>query len=78
MVQYQEDFAEWTGARTSATKGAEGLIESVTEEFGWAWVNKEDADIFWPWMIKAWAAQLVIILVYFGGILFLMKRKDAR
>jgi hypothetical protein len=57
-------------------KGAEGMIESITEEFGWAWVNKNDPAKFWPWLLRTWAAQIVIVCVYFGLILFLMKRKD--
>jgi hypothetical protein len=76
LVAYQEDLSKYNIARNSAVKGAEGLIESITEEFGWAWVNKNDQAKFWPWLLKTWSAQLVIICVYFGLILFLMKRKD--
>jgi hypothetical protein len=76
METYQEDYTAWEVARTGAVGGAEGLIESVTEEFGWAWVNKDDSEVFWSWMLKAWIAQLIIIAVYIGAILILIKRKD--
>jgi hypothetical protein len=76
METYQEDYTAWEVARTGAVGGAEGLIESITEEFGWAWVNKEDTGAFWSWMFTAWAAQLVIVGVYIGAILILIKRKD--
>jgi hypothetical protein len=76
MVQYQEDLSEYEIKRNSAVGGAEGLIESVTDEFGWAWVNKENPDEYWPWLFRTWVAQSIIILVYFVVILFLIKRKD--
>jgi len=76
MIEYQEAVSKWNIARNSAVKGAEGVIESVTKEFGWAWVDKDDPDKFWAWLFRAWAAQLIIILVYFVIILALIKRKD--
>jgi len=76
MVKYQEALSKYEMARNSAVKGAEGLIDSVTEEFGWAWVDKGNPNEFWPWLFKAWIAQCVIIFVYFLGILVLIKRKD--
>ncbi len=76
MIEYQEALAEYELKRNSAVKGAEGLIKNVRDEFGWAWVNKEDPGEFWPWLTTAWSAQLIIILVYFVLILYLIKRKD--
>jgi hypothetical protein len=76
MVKYQEALSKYEMARNSAAKGAEGLIDSVTEEFGWAWVDKDNPKEFWPWLFTTWIAQGVIIFVYFIGILFLIKRKD--
>jgi ABC-type multidrug transport system ATPase subunit/pSer/pThr/pTyr-binding forkhead associated (FHA) protein len=78
MTSYQEEYTEWEVARNSAVGGAEGLIENITEEFGWAWVNKEDPNIFWSWLIKAWFAQGVIIMILIGVILFMIKRKDVK
>ncbi len=76
METYQEDYTAWEVARTGAVGGAEGLIESLKGEFGWAWVNKEDSGIFWSWMLTAWSAQMIIIVIYIGVILILVKRKD--
>jgi len=76
MVKYQEALSKYEIARNSAVKGAEGLIESVTEEFGWAWVNKNNPQEFWPWLTRTWVAQGVLIGVYFIIILFLIKKKD--
>lgn len=78
MIEYQETLAEYELKRNSAVKGAEGLIESVRDEFGWAWVNKSNSDEFRSWLITAWSAQLIIILVYFVIILYLIKRKDVQ
>ncbi len=64
-------------ARNSAVATAEGVIKSIKKEFGWAFVNKHDPDIFWPWMVNTWVSQAVLIGVYFVIILFLIKRKDA-
>jgi hypothetical protein len=77
MVSYQEELSKWNITRNSAVKGAEGLIDSITAEFGWAWVDKDDPEVFYPWIIRTWVAQVIIILVYFVAILVLMKRKDA-
>lgn len=76
MESYQKDYTAWEVARTSAVGGAEGLIESITDEFGWAWVNKEDPLDFWPWMITAWVSQLTIISLFIVLIVILIKRKD--
>jgi hypothetical protein len=78
MAAYQEEYTEWEVVRTSAVGGAEGLIESITEEFGWAWVNKEDPDIFWAWLFRAWIAQLLIVTIFIGLILVMIKRKDVK
>jgi hypothetical protein len=77
METYQEDFLEYQSARTAAVNSAEAVIQAVTDEFGWAYVNKEDPDTYWTWLIKTWAAQLLLIGVYFVLILGLIKRKDA-
>jgi ABC transport system ATP-binding/permease protein len=76
MEAYQEDYTDWNVARTSAVGGAEGLIESITNEFGWAWVDKNDAVGFWSWMISAWVAQGIIITIFIGFVVILIKRKD--
>jgi hypothetical protein len=78
MADYQEEYTEWEVTRSSAIGGAEGLIESINEEFGWAWVDKDDPDIFWPWLFRAWLAQTIIILSFIGLTLVMIKRKDVK
>ena len=78
MLAYQEDKAKWDISRNSAVQAAESTIESVGEEFGWAWVNKEDQSVYQSWLVTVWFAQVVIIFVYFIIILFLVKRKDVK
>ena len=78
MTKYMEEAALYNVARVSAVKGAEGVIDSVTDQYGWAWVNKRDASLYFPWLVRAWIAQVEIILVYYLLILFLIKRKDVK
>jgi ABC-type multidrug transport system ATPase subunit/pSer/pThr/pTyr-binding forkhead associated (FHA) protein len=78
MSKYLEELARYNISRVSAVKGAEGIIEIVTEKYGWAWVNKDDPNIFRPWLFRSWFAQLEIVMVYFVMILVLIKRKDVK
>jgi ABC-type multidrug transport system ATPase subunit/pSer/pThr/pTyr-binding forkhead associated (FHA) protein len=76
MEDYQETRLEYEAARSTAINSAESVIGSVRDEFGWAYVNKHDAQVFWRWLLGTWAGQLVLILVYIVLILLLIKRKD--
>jgi ABC transport system ATP-binding/permease protein len=76
MAGYQEAITEYNVSREGAVKGAEGLIESASEQFGFGYVDKENPEVFWPWLMRAWRSQGVVILVYIVIILFLIKRKD--
>ncbi len=77
MEAFQKDRLAYESARNSAVATAEGVIKGIKKEFGWAFVNKHDPEIFWPWMVNQWVSQTVLIGVYFVIILFLIKRKDA-
>jgi hypothetical protein len=77
MEEYQKTLVKYETARNSAVERAEGLIENITEEFGWAWVNKEDPEVFRSWLFKAWGSQLAIVGVFVLVILILIKRKDS-
>ncbi len=59
-------------------KGAEGVIGSVTKQYGWAWVDKDDPKVYFPWLFNTWFAQIKITLAYFLLILYLIKRKDVK
>jgi ABC-type multidrug transport system ATPase subunit/pSer/pThr/pTyr-binding forkhead associated (FHA) protein len=78
MTQYLEDLARYNISRASAVSAAEGVINSVNEKYGWAWVNKRDPLIYIPWLLRTWFAQFEIMVVYFFLILFLIKRKDVK
>lgn len=76
IEDYQQARLTYESARGAAVQSAEGLIENISKEFGWAYVNKEDTAEFRSWLLKTWGAQVILIGVYFVLILFLIKRKD--
>jgi hypothetical protein len=78
MTKYQTDLATHTIARVSAVKAAEGIINSISEKYGWAYVNKKDPKIYFPWLFNTWISQVEIVAVYFVVILILIKRKDIK
>jgi ABC-type multidrug transport system ATPase subunit len=78
MTKYQEDLATYYVARISAVSTAEGIIKGMTDKYGWAYVNKKDPKIYFPWLFKTWISQVEIVAVYFVIILVLIKRKDVK
>jgi len=78
MTKYEEDLATYNIERVSAVKGGEGIIQGVYGQYGWAWVNKHDPKVYFPWLFQTWFAQVVIVAVYFVIILYLIKRKDVK
>jgi ABC-type multidrug transport system ATPase subunit/pSer/pThr/pTyr-binding forkhead associated (FHA) protein len=78
MIKYQEDRAKYEVARISAVNTAEGNIKGIIEKYGWAFVNKSDPKIYFPWLFKTWFAQVEIVAVYYVIILILIKRKDVK
>ncbi len=76
MVDYQANLVNWQIARAAAVEPAEGLIGSVRKDFGWTFVNKDDAGAFGRMLASTWSAQLIISGILFGLILVLQKRKD--
>jgi hypothetical protein len=77
-TSYQEDIARYNIERVSAVKIGEGIIETVTKQYGWAWVNKKDPKAYGAWLFQVWIAQVVIVVVYLAIILILIKRKDVK
>ena len=57
MLQYQEDLAKYTVARVTAVSAGEGLIDGVAVQSQWAWVDKSDPKIYYPWLFRTWIAQ---------------------
>jgi hypothetical protein len=78
MKKYQTDLAVYNISRVSAVKGAEGIIGSVTKQYGWAWIDKDDPDLYFPWLFDTWFAQIKISIIYIVIVLFLIKRKDVK
>jgi ABC transport system ATP-binding/permease protein len=78
ITKYQEDLAKYDVARISAVNTAEGNIQGTSASYSWAFVNKKDPKIYFPWLFKTWFAQIEIVAVYFVAILFLIKRKDVK
>jgi len=78
VTAYQTELAEWGIDRMSAISGAEGLIDTMNDKFGWTFVNKDDTVSYYMRIAYTWFAQGVIILILAGLILFLIKRKDAK
>ncbi len=72
----QEELIDWQMQRNAAVGAAEGLIDGLTQEFGWTFVNKNDAGQYWSRIFTAWFAQVVISSALFLLILFFIKRKD--
>jgi ABC transport system ATP-binding/permease protein len=76
MQEYQKDRLKYETARNSAVQQAEGVIKSITKEFGWAWVNKHDPQVYRAWLLRTWGAQGILVGIFLVIILFLIKRKD--
>ncbi len=76
MLQYQEDLAKYTVARVTAVSAGEGLIYGVAIQSQWAWVDKSNPKIYYPWLFKTWIAQAILVAAYFTICLILVKRKD--
>ncbi len=76
MIQYQEDLARYTVARVTAVSAGEGLIDGVAIQSKWAWVNKRDPTIYYPWLFRTWIAQVILVVAYFSICLILVKSKD--
>jgi ABC-type multidrug transport system ATPase subunit/pSer/pThr/pTyr-binding forkhead associated (FHA) protein len=72
---YQKALTNWNMNRSAAVNKAEGLLSRFQHDFGWAFVDKNDPGVFWPKMLTAWGAQIVIVTILFVVILFAISRK---
>lgn len=73
--RYQRTLADWNISRSSAVSRAEGLLSRYYDDFGWTFVDKDDDAVFWPRMLRAWGAQVLMIVTLFFVILFAISRK---
>jgi hypothetical protein len=76
MKAYQEEKATWEINRNAAVGKAEGLIDTFHKNFGWAFVDKNNASAYWSRLITVWGMQGLIILINFALILVFIYRKD--
>jgi hypothetical protein len=76
VITYQEQLALWQVGQGSAVSPAEFAVGKYYNDLGWTIVNKEDTGAYLAKITKAWLVQSFIILLLFGAILFLQKRKD--
>jgi hypothetical protein len=76
VLAYQEKLGKWEIARNGAVGLAEGIIRRFLEHFDWAIVDKQDKALYTETIIKTWASQATIILVFFALTLVSMKMKD--
>jgi ABC-type multidrug transport system ATPase subunit/pSer/pThr/pTyr-binding forkhead associated (FHA) protein len=77
MKDYQTAKISYDAARGTAISSAESMIKANIDTMGWAFVNTRDINTLITWITNTWAAQLIIIGVYFLLILMFIKRKDA-
>ncbi len=79
MTKYQKDLATYTmlPAFRPSIRPREPS-QGMSDKYSWAFVNKKDPKIYFPWLLQTWIAQLVIVAVYFVIILILIKRKDVK
>jgi len=75
-IAYQEALAQWQVGQGSAVSPAEFAVNKYYTDFGWTAVDKQNPAAYWGKVVKTWLAQSFIILLLFGAILFLQKRKD--
>ncbi|MFN2225466.1 MAG: hypothetical protein ACK2UY_04155, partial [Anaerolineae bacterium] len=72
---YRGALADWTLKRNTAVSKAESLLGRFYDDFGWAFVDKDDADAFVPRLLAAWGVLGGMIAVLFLGILLAISRK---
>lgn len=79
VEQYQKERVAYETARAEiqvAVAPAEGVVRNFHNGVAFMYVNKEDTGAYLGKIIYTWSVQGVIILILFGAILFLQKRKD--
>jgi hypothetical protein len=67
---------QWEIDRNTAVSKAEGVIKRFDEEYGFAFVDKENTDAYRSKILVAWGVQVGIITLIFFVILFAIRLKD--
>ena len=76
IITYQTELAAWQVGQGSSVSPAEFAVGKYYTDLKWTVVNKNDSGAYFAKVIKAWSVQFLIILILFGAILVLQKRKD--
>ncbi|MEW5870348.1 MAG: ATP-binding cassette domain-containing protein [Chloroflexota bacterium] len=77
MSAYQEQLSKWYVGRSAAVGAGEATIAALQERFGWAFVRKDDPQVFQAAIFEIWQAQGVIIAIQLALAVLLVKRRDA-
>ena len=77
-IAYQESLAEWNIARASAVGPVENTIKEFNDIVGFSFMDKDNGTVFRNKILETWSALIVIISVFFVGILILLRLKDGR
>ncbi len=73
---YQNDLSELVIKRAIAVGSAEATIRRFKDDYGWTFVNKNDRPAYLRTLVTTWAAQSIISLILFIGVVILQKRRD--
>jgi ABC transport system ATP-binding/permease protein len=75
VEDHQQALAEWTLKRNTAVSRAESLLGRFYDDFGWAFVGKDDGGEFVPRLLIAWGVLSGMIVALFSAILLAISRK---
>jgi len=76
LETYQKELSELEVKRAIAVGSSEATIRRYKDDYGWTFINKKDRPVYMKTLVTAWAAQIVIILTLFAGVVILQKRTD--
>jgi hypothetical protein len=76
LETYQKELSELEVKRAIAVGSSEATIRRYKDDYGWTFINKKDRPVYMKTLVTAWAAQIVIILTLFAGVVILQKRID--
>jgi hypothetical protein len=75
VEDHRQALAEWTLERNTAVSKAESLLGRFYDDFGWALVDRDEADEFVPRLLTAWGILVAMIVGLFLLILVAIYRK---
>ena len=76
LESYQENLVDLEVKRAIAVGSAESSIQRYKDDFGWAFINKDNRKAYLKTLFGTWGAQLSIILVLFMGTVIMQKRRE--